>query len=628
MAVVIAVLHDAAEREDRGSAAMRVGDFLDPIVTAAPESALTEVLHELNQGRPVAVSSAGRWQLVLPPAAGNRPTTGLSELPRVAVPVIAPDRRISEAFVAMLQHDAPYILVVEGERLLGVVGRQRLVDQVDAGDCSPAKMALSENESHLRLLVEQMPAVLFTTDLDLRFTSSTGAGLAGLGLRPNQVNGLSVYEYFQTTDPEFLPVAAARRAVAGESVTFEITWQGRTFHSHVEPFLDPKGNTIGCIGIGFDITERKHIEQALRESEELHRVISELTSDYAYVCEVDADGTIRMVSATEGFVRFSGYTVAEVEARGGWPILIHPDDLPGLLALQPSMLATARGVNEVRLVTKSGETRWIRYSTQPIWDAAQGRVVRLLGAVQDITERKQAEENRREYAEQLQSLSRRLLHMQEDERRHLARELHDQIGQALTGLKLSLEMVPRLPPAKAAATLKDADLLINDLITQVRNLSLDLRPGMLDDFGLLPALLWHFKRYTDQTSVQVNFEHRELERRFHPDVETAAYRLVQEALTNVARHAGVAQVTVRIWLDGDWLNVQVDDMGVGFEQGLMPKARLSGGLTGMRERAYILGGRLHVESTPGAGTRLSAEFPAAGPEPRRQQHGLDAHVGR
>jgi len=143
----------------------------------------------------------------------------------------------------------------------------------------------------------------------------------------------------------------------------------------------------------------------------------------------------------------------------------------------------------------------------------------------------------------------------------------------------------------------------------VRDLSLALRPAMLDDLGLVPALLWHFERYTAQTNVRVTFKHSGLARRYQAVIETAAYRIVQEALTNVARHAGVREVTVRLWADTDALNVQIEDQGNGFD----PEAALArgntGGLAGMRERAILLGRHLIVESSPGTGTRVTAELP-------------------
>ncbi len=146
----------------------------------------------------------------------------------------------------------------------------------------------------------------------------------------------------------------------------------------------------------------------------------------------------------------------------------------------------------------------------------------------------------------------------------------------------------------------------------MRELSLNLRPAMLDDLGLLPALLWYMERYTARTGIQVAFGHEGLGERLPPDVETAAYRIVQEALTNVARHAGVRTVMVRLRHDQGALSVQVEDSGIGFEPATVLAERASSGLCGMRERAELLGGRLTVESTPGAGTRLWAHLPLGG----------------
>lgn len=215
----------------------------------------------------------------------------------------------------------------------------------------------------------------------------------------------------------------------------------------------------------------------------------------------------------------------------------------------------------------------------------------------------------RDGREQLRALSRRLLDVQEAERRAIARELHDEIGQALTGLKLSLDMGARLPAGAARTHLREAETVIQELIGRVRELSLDLRPAMLDDLGLLPALLWHIERYTAQTRVRVSFQHAGLERRFPPQVETAAYRIVQEALTNVARHAGVDHATVRLDVESNALWVYIGDEGQGFDAEAGPAAPESSGLAGMRERASLLGGRLTVQSNPGSGVCLAAELP-------------------
>ena len=157
----------------------------------------------------------------------------------------------------------------------------------------------------------------------------------------------------------------------------------------------------------------------------------------------------------------------------------------------------------------------------------------------------------------LQDLSRQLVEAQEAERRNVARELHDEIGQALTALNLNIEIIRRLGVEAGSARLDEVQSLTADLIGRVRELSLDLRPPMLDDLGLLPALLWHMERFMDRTNVRVTFEHSGLKRRFATEIEITAYRVVQEALTNVARHAGADEVVVSAHANRDSLRLQI-----------------------------------------------------------------------
>lgn len=212
----------------------------------------------------------------------------------------------------------------------------------------------------------------------------------------------------------------------------------------------------------------------------------------------------------------------------------------------------------------------------------------------------------------LQHLSQRLIEAQELERRHIARELHDEIGQALTGLRLALELAGLDAPASCVARLAPAQKAIQELITRVRALSLDLRPAMLDDMGLLPAVLWQIKRYREQTGVAVELRHWGLEGRLPPPVETVAYRVVQEALTNIARHAGVASAAVSLLASPTELVVQVRDGGRGFSLDQALADGGSSGLAGMRERVSLLGGALSVETAPGRGTCITADLPLAG----------------
>ncbi len=215
---------------------------------------------------------------------------------------------------------------------------------------------------------------------------------------------------------------------------------------------------------------------------------------------------------------------------------------------------------------------------------------------------------------ELRRVSQRLVEVQEAERRQVARELHDEVGQLLTGLKLHLEACAVLPAAGRQEHFAQLQFQVGELMNVVRELALRLRPAMLDDLGLLPALTYKMKKFIAQTGLQISFVSAGLEgRRFAPQVETAAYRIVQEALTNVARHAQCQEVSVRIWAADPLLNLQIEDQGRGFDLSDQTASYASNGLGGMRERAALLGGSLQIISAPGAGTSVLAELPLSLP---------------
>ena len=205
----------------------------------------------------------------------------------------------------------------------------------------------------------------------------------------------------------------------------------------------------------------------------------------------------------------------------------------------------------------------------------------------------------------LRSLSRRLLLVQEEERRKLALELHDEIGQVLTGLMFQ---VAAAQARNDASALDDAILTVEQLTDQVRHLALDLRPVMLDDYGLLAAIAWCIGRYQETTGITIHLREQGVAgQRYSPEVEISAFRVVQEALTNIARYAEVDEAWVTLLHDGGLL-VVVHDQGQGFDP---RQHRESSGLSGMRERVELLGGTLALETAPGEGVHITAEFPVA-----------------
>lgn len=283
--------------------------------------------------------------------------------------------------------------------------------------------------------------------------------------------------------------------------------------------------------------------------------------------------------------------------------------------------------------TRSGKT-YDAIASPVLWG---GPVCKLV-ILRDITERKSIEENlaryrerledmvqerterleelveklekeiavRREAEERSRALSQRIIKIQEDERRNIAHEMHDVLGQTLTLLKLSIYKAKHSPLRAVRGIMDEADGLLDEMIAEVREISAGLRPSVLDDIGLVAALAQHIVRLTAKTGIQVSFEHAGIKGRASPDVEIVAYRIVQEALTNVARHAKVDHASLTVWADDDSLYLQVEDAGAGFEPQAVTGA---GGVLGMRERALVVGGELEIDSSPGRGTQVRARLP-------------------
>ena len=250
----------------------------------------------------------------------------------------------------------------------------------------------------------------------------------------------------------------------------------------------------------------------------------------------------------------------------------------------------------------------------------KGRLARLASAVrramQEVEQRlvaRRAENQRQEYSHKLQVLSRRLVEAQEAERRRIARELHDQVGQALTAAQLNLQAMLQLPGSKIMTRRLNETLeVVVSVLDQVRDLSLDLRPSMLDDLGLEPALHWYAKRQALLTGLRCEVVCDPLEQRLDPVIETQCFRLVQEAVTNVVRHAKARQVVVRIQIEQGSLHLRVRDDGAGFDLATVRAQSARGtslGLSSMEERAGLAGGELEFKSAPGQGTEVHAWFP-------------------
>jgi signal transduction histidine kinase len=312
-------------------------------------------------------------------------------------------------------------------------------------------------------------------------------------------------------------------------------------------------------------------------------------------------------------VPFVFYTAVYKEARdarfarllGAHAYLMKPME-PARLWREIEIVALSPSPDSSEPALAQDNARYLDSYSQIVASALEDKVRDLELA---LAGRTAAEEEQRQQAKRLRSLAAKLTDARETERRAVARELHDEIGQSLTGLKLSLNSIRRKGNGETAAALQIVQERLNELIGQVRDLSQSLRPASLDSLGLVPTLEWHFTRYEQQTGIRVEFKQDNKRCRYHAEIELAAYRIVQEALTNAARYAEVDFLNVELCEQEGSLRITIADGGAGFDAHRALENAGTLGLAGMRERVDELGGAMSLTSAPDAGTRIVVTLP-------------------
>jgi PAS domain S-box-containing protein len=372
----------------------------------------------------------------------------------------------------------------------------------------------------------------------------------------------------------------------------------RYLHTRGNIIRDHTGRSTSAFGTVQDITDLRRAEAALS----LFRSLLDHTND---VIEVIDPETGRILDVNEQACRAHGYT---------------RDEYLALTVSDIDPAVAARSWNEIRARRRGYPSRIFEsqhrrkdgslFPVEVNVSYVQLDREYVLAVVRDITERKRAEAKLRESADSLQHLSARLLEVQEEERRHIARELHDEFGQLLATVTLHLQAAKGVAGEAAHPHLQESMDLLQRAGDQVRSLALELRPTMLETAGLDATLRTLASQHQQRTGTSVEVEG--YVDRVSGDLAITCFRVVQEALTNVVRHAAADHVWIELSRSEAGLRVEIRDDGVGFELGNTPGSALSRtglGLLGMRERVERLGGTLSVESTPTRGTRVAATFP-------------------
>jgi PAS domain S-box-containing protein len=369
-----------------------------------------------------------------------------------------------------------------------------------------------------------------------------------------------------------------------------------------------------------DVTEWKKAEEEALENARTIQAMSVQREEHLRLV-IDTIPTMAWSLRPDGVVDFlnqrwldySGLSLEQyVEEPTG---MIHPEDIPRVLEKWLANMAVGEPFeDEMRLRRADGEFRWFLVRDVPLRDE-RGNIVKWYGTSTDIEDRKRAEYALRDAAAQLEALSQRLVALQEFERKELARELHDRIGQSLTALNINLKILATALPSQASdqlrARLADSEELVESTAAAIRNVMSELRPPMLDDQGLVPALDWYARQFSARTGISVAVRAQESAERPAPEMEIALFRVVQEALNNVVKHAQASRVEIILGRSGSEYVMTVEDDGVGFDAAEVAVApQLGLGMVTMRERTQALGGRLEVRAGRGDGTRLTVRVPA------------------
>jgi PAS domain S-box-containing protein len=359
-----------------------------------------------------------------------------------------------------------------------------------------------------------------------------------------------------------------------------------------------------------DVTERKQVEAALRENEQRYRTLFSKATDGILL--LDAEGNI--VDVNDAFARMHGYAIDELLKMN-----LRELDTPETLALAPERIGRIlAGENigfEVEQYHKDGHIVPLDVAASAI--DIDGKP-HALGFHRDITERRRTEQELRRSQQELRGLSKAANEALEAERRRTARELHDELGQSLTALKMDLESLrSALPPdqPELGERAQAMHTLLDSTIAATRRIAADLRPLMLDDLGLAAALDWLTRNFSKHTGIATDLVIDDTVAQVPEPIASALYRITQESLTNVAKYAQATTAEIRLERDGDWVQLTVRDNGRGIAAADQDK-RGAFGLLGIRERVTLLGGEVAINGAPGQGSEVRARIPLAAADPR------------
>jgi two-component system, chemotaxis family, CheB/CheR fusion protein len=491
-------------------------------------------------------------------------------------------------------------------------------------DITPYKQAealLRSSEARLRAMVSSMDDVVLEVDEDGRCLSAWTSNPRFLPFLKDEAAPYGIQALLPTQSFAPLKEAFTRVIETGEAESVEYLLEfdrrKRWFLARINRIHSPESTGATLSVLVRETTLRKETEIALQQSEERFRLLVEGVKDYA-IYGLDPQGYV--VSWNSGAERIKGYARAEIIGKH-FSIFYPPEEIAEGKPAKDLEIAASKGRHEDPAdwrVRKDGS----RFLANLLISATRDQTGVLRGftkVTRDITDRKRAEDS-------IRQLSGHILRLQDDERRRIARDLHDSTAQILSALSMNLSLVGKRPSVAedphAKRLIAESESLAEQASDEVRSTSHLLHPPDLDTVGLVAAIRWYAIRFSERTGLAVKLSLPENTRRLPPDHEIALFRIMQESLTNAQRHSGSKRVQVRMVQNGEEVNLQIEDRGRGLPKGVLGMEEntvqhLGVGIAGMRERMSQLGGCLEIESSSG-GTRVKATLPCPPAETAKQ----------
>lgn len=504
--------------------------------------------------------------------------------------------------------------IISSSSILDETGRfkEMILAITDVSELKRAERALRESEEKHRAIFEQSPMGIIQFDRDGIIKACNDAMLRIMGFEREHVLGLNLLQYLRNEEVK----AAIRTCLSGSLAHFKGLYtsiiSNKTIYVKADyaPMFSENGTILGGVGIIEDISERQNAEEKLRSSEERLRVLFESAPDAYFL--VDLEGNF--VDGNRAAEEISGYRIAELKGKNfmALGLLSHDQEKRALDILRSAGVGERSGPYEFSFHRKDGKQVWVEVRSLPT--VIEGRGL-MLCIARDITERKLAEISLEQSQKQMRMLSSKLLVAQEEERKRIAREVHDSIGSYLTGIKINLEntLTAMEKGTATAESIRPIVSMCRQTIRECRRIMTDLRPSILDDYGIAATIGWLCNQFASMHSgIIIRKEIDVSEDRLPEALKTTIFRVLQEALNNIVKHSRARHVTVSLTQTRRDIGFTVEDDGMGFviSEMLAKQNHSRGlGLTSMKERVELSGGIFSIHSVKGKGTRIRAFWP-------------------